>query len=478
MAGKKTSAEQTKEEQKDTHVGNMLDAAFGDLGGLQKPPEEEVIETTEVIEEPPVEQQAVSEVVEEIEEPQKIEAPHEDEKEVEDEVLEVPTGPPSGPPSNSPTGPPSGPPSKSPTGPPSGPPSKSPTGPPSGPPPNSPTGPPSGPPPNSPTGPPSDAPSDLPPEPLPEEVPESESDSQEVEKMVEDEIPAETEGEDAPVEHTPVEEEIVNEEMAVESVEESKSEEPQPEVNEQHMLAEQEIARLNAEVERLRQSVAGAADVIEELENPPMPPAVIEDIVIGAYIVGDFARLARQLDREQLIRATMGTIAMLHPENLSIMISTRNRTMLPRLDERGLCAGLLGQQTPPRGAPSDWRVMEVILASVSIVTGGPAAVIHSYGACTTAVSSEKDLVLVQPIDVTGKEQIGKVIIVDPDYDNLDNFLRQTVEALKQGGMRCVVVRGMGAYAVGADLDQAWANAAMLEHSMRIVLLARQANLKI
>ncbi len=51
-----------------------------------------------------------------------------------------------------------------------------------------------------------------------------------------------TEGEDAPVEHTPVEEEIVNEEMAVESVEESKSEEPQPEVNEQHMLAEQEIA--------------------------------------------------------------------------------------------------------------------------------------------------------------------------------------------------------------------------------------------
>ena len=478
MAGKKTSAEQTKEEQKDTHVGNMLDAAFGDLGGLQKPPEEEVIETTEVIEEPPVEQQAVSEVVEEIEEPQKIEAPHEDEKEVEDEVLEVPTGPPSGPPSNSPTGPPSGPPSKSPTGPPSGPPSKSPTGPPSGPPPNSPTGPPSGPPPNSPTGPPSDAPSDLPMESLPEEVPESESDSQEVEKMVEEEIPAETEGEDAPVEHTPVEEEIVNEEMAVESVEESKSEEPQPEVNEQHMLAEQEIARLNAEVERLRQSVAGAADVIEELENPPMPPAVIEDIVIGAYIVGDFARLARQLDREQLIRATMGTIAMLHPENLSIMISTRNRTMLPRLDERGLCAGLLGQQTPPRGAPSDWRVMEVILASVSIVTGGPAAVIHSYGACTTAVSSEKDLVLVQPIDVTGKEQIGKVIIVDPDYDNLDNFLRQTVEALKQGGMRCVVVRGMGAYAVGADLDQAWANAAMLEHSMRIVLLARQANLKI
>ena len=424
MAGKKTSAEQTKEEQKDTRVGNMLDAAFGDLGGLQKTPEEEVIETTEVIEE-----QAVVESVEEIEEPQNIEAPLEDEKEVEDEVLESPTGPPSGPPS----GPPPGPPAVIQE----------------------------------------IVEEEIPQEPEVEDVPEATLNPIEVEELNQEEVPEEPVEED-----TPVEEETIVEKAVTNQVEELKTEEIQSELDEQHMIAEQEIARLNAEVERLRQSMAGAADVIEELENPPMPPAVIEDIVIGAYIVGDFARLARQLDREQLIRATMGTIAMLHPENLSIMISTRNRTMLPRLDERGLCAGLLGQPTPPRGAPTDWRIMEVILASISIVTGGPAAVIHSYGACTTAVSSEKDLVLVQPIDVTGKEQIGKVIIVDPDEDNPDNFLRQIVEALKQGSMRCVVVRGMGAYAVGADLDQAWANAAMLEHSMKIVLLARQANLKI
>jgi ribulose-5-phosphate 4-epimerase/fuculose-1-phosphate aldolase len=250
------------------------------------------------------------------------------------------------------------------------------------------------------------------------------------------------------------------------------------ELTEQQIFAEQEIARLNAEVERLRQSMAGAADVIEELETPPMPPAVIEDIVIGAHIVGDFARLARQLDREQLIRATMGTIAMLHPDNLGLMISTRNRVMLPRLDERGMCAGLLGQPAP-RGAPTDWRTLEVILALVSsAVTGGPAAVIHSHGAYTTAASCEKDLVLVKPIDVIGKEQIGSVIIVDPDEEDPADFLKQITEALYQGGMRCVVVRGMGAYAVGATLEQAWANAAMLEHSMRIVLLARQANLKV
>jgi ribulose-5-phosphate 4-epimerase/fuculose-1-phosphate aldolase len=261
-------------------------------------------------------------------------------------------------------------------------------------------------------------------------------------------------------------------------VEASPQESVEHQNDDQQAQAELEIARLNAEVERLRMSMAGAVDVIEELETPPMPPAVIEDIIIGAHIVSDFARLARQLDREQLIRATMGTIAMLHPDNLGIMVSTRNRVLLPRLDERGLCAGFLGKAAP-RGAPADWRTLEVILAlASSAVTGGPAAVIHSHGPYTTAASCEKDLVLVQPIDKIGKEQIGNVIIVDPDEDDPAHFLKQITEALYQGGMRCVVVRGMGAYAVGANLDQAWANAAMLEHSMRIVLLARQANLKI
>jgi len=480
MAGKKTSAEQTKEEQKDTQVGNLLDAAFGDLGGLQKAAEEDIVETTEVVEETIVEEAPVEEVTEDTQEMPETEAPLEEE--VQASPSGPPSGPPAGPPPKSPTGPPSGPPPKSPAGPPSGPPSKSPAGPPSGPPSKSPAGPPSGPPSDesvtetpdnhpssSPTEPPSETVSEDVAEPVSEDVPgpvsedvaETPSEPLEVE-----EITPETEAEELPVEDTPVE-----------SIEDFTSEEGQPALDDPQMLAEQEIARLNAEVERLRQSMAGVADVIEELETPPMPPAVIEDIVIGAYIVSDFARLARQLNREQLIRATMGNIAMLHPDNLGIMIATRNRTMLPRLDERGLCAGLLGRPAP-RGAPADWRIMEVILASVSLVTGGPAAVIHSHGAYTTAASCEKDLVLVQPIDGIGKEQIGKVIIVDPDEDNPDDFLRQIVEALKQGGMRCVVVRGMGAYAVGADLDQAWANAAMLEHSMRIVLLARQANLKI
>ncbi|HII50051.1 MAG TPA: hypothetical protein HA322_01815, partial [Candidatus Poseidoniaceae archaeon] len=249
-------------------------------------------------------------------------------------------------------------------------------------------------------------------------------------------------------------------------------------LNEEDIVAkEAEIARLSAEVDRLRLSMSGAADIIEELENPPMPPIIHEDLVIGAHIVADMARMARQLDRDGLVRAAMGSIAMLHPDRLDVLISTKQKALLPRMNEQDICAGKLNAD-PPRGAPEDWRVLEVLLASTSIVTGGPAAVIHCHGAYATAVSCEKDLVLMQPIDEIGKEHIGKVIIVDPDEENPREFLRQVAEALNQGGMRCVVIRGNGAYAVGADLDQAWANAAMLEHSMKIIMLARQANLKI
>jgi ribulose-5-phosphate 4-epimerase/fuculose-1-phosphate aldolase len=245
------------------------------------------------------------------------------------------------------------------------------------------------------------------------------------------------------------------------------------------LLAEKEaeLERLHMENARLRQSVVGATEVIEQLEEPPMPPMVEDNIVIAPHIVSDFVRIGRQLDREHLVRATMGSVAMLHPEQPGMMIASRHMTPLPRMSERSLCAGPLGGGSP-RGAPSDWHVLEVVLASVSMVTGGPAAAIHMHGPHTTAASCEQDLVLLTPIDEMGKQHIGKIIIVDPDPEHPEDYLRQVAEALQQGGMRCVVVRGNGAYAVGADFDQAWANAAMLEHSMHIHLLARQANLKI
>jgi len=457
--------------------------------------------------------------------PPDLPAPNAEKEELSEDMAKPPSGPPTkGPPSKPPSGPPSkGPPSKPPTGPPTkGPPSKPPTGPPTK---SPPSGPPSkGPPSKPPMTPSSNSPPNEPPvESLPSELPVDDSPAEMLpedvankaedtsvdvlkednmqtgedssEDITTDELPADM-PEETPEGSQDIEEEP--EEMDVSSETENLGSEEETEIANlvdsgdevaedstilqedalsKNIETEAEIARLSAEVERLRKSMAGAAEVIEELENPPMPPAIMEDLVIGAHIVGDMARLARQLDREQLIRASMGTIAMLHPEQLEIIISTKHMSLLPRMDERDICAAKLGVD-PPRGAPGDWRVLEVVLASVSLITGGPAAVIHSHGPFTTAASCEKDLVLVQPIDEIGKKHIGKIIIVDPDDENPEEFLRQVAEALQQGGMRCVVIRGKGAYAVGADLDQAWANAAMLEHSMKVVLLARQANLKV
>ncbi|OUV39323.1 MAG: hypothetical protein CMA18_002650 [Methanobacteriota archaeon] len=437
MATKKTSAEEAREQAEEATLGSMLDGAFGAMEGIEASP-----------------------------------AP-------------TPSNPPA-----TPSGPPTGPPSKPPTGPPSGPP----TGPPSGPP----TGPPSGPPGKPPSEPPSESSTEElsteeeSTEPAPQEIeeatvePESSNDEhpiveEEASEPVDEEAPAEPEeAEPEQIEEVaetePEQEEesesVFTEEPAEALTEESAEESPPVDVDQA-----MEIARLTAEIERLRGGLVGAVEVIEEIEEEPLPPVVLEDIVVPSHMVADFARMGRQLSRESLIKGTMGAISMLHPDEPGMMISTRHSTMLSRLDERGIVGGRLGGN-PPRGAISEWKIHEVLLASVALVTGGPAACIHMQGPYTTAASCEKDLILVQPIDVLGKEHIGKVVIVDPDDDAQEEFLRQVAEALQQGGMRCVVVRGHGAYAVGANLDQAMANAAMLEHSMQILLLARQANLKI
>ena len=435
MAAKKTSAEEAREQAEEAALGSMLDGAFGAMEGIEPPPSSP-----------------------------------------------GPSGPP-GPP----TGPPSGPPK----------------------------GPPQGPPANPPVTEDDSIPEE---EPVVEDVQETPVEPVQetpVEPVQEEAEPIQEEAElaqEGPANEQPevVEEvsaaeteskseEVVVEEVATESPPPAEEETPEPVASEPPQEdnppaeapieepvedtpaddeREMEIARLTAEIERLRGSLVGAVEVIEEIEETPMPPVVLDNIVIPPHIVADFARMGRQLSREGLIKGTMGAISMLHPDEPGLMISTRHSTMLARLDERGIVGGPLGGD-PPRGAIAEWKVHEVLLASVAaLATGGPAACIHMQGPYTTAASSEKDLILVQPIDVLGKEHIGKVVIVDPDDDAQEEFLRQVAEALQQGGMRCVVVRGYGAFAVGANLDQAMANAAMLEHSMQVLLLARQANLKL
>ena len=465
MAPKKTSAEEAREQAQEAALGSMLDGAFGAMEGIETPPSSPEPSNTPDPSGPP----------------------------------SGPTGPPSGPPQNPPSDGPTGPPTGPPSGPPQNPPSDGPTGPP--------TGPPSGPPSGPPQGPPTD-----PPAAEEETIEEEEPVVEEVQATPPETVQEEAEGaqdepanEEIEVETESTAKEVVPEEVVTETLPPVEEETPEPvaaelpqeetppvqpvveEPVQEELPAEDipvdaeremEIARLTAEIERLRGSLVGAVEVIEDIEETPMPPVVLDNIVIPPHIVADFARMGRQLSREGLVKGTMGAISMLHPDEPGLMISTRHSSMLARLDERGIVGGPLGGN-PPRGAIAEWKVHEVLLASVAaLATGGPAACIHMQGPYTTAASCEKDLILVQPIDVLGKEHIGKVVIVDSDDDAQDEFLRQVAEALQQGGMRCVVVRGHGAYAVGANLDQAMANAAMLEHSMQVLLLARQANLKI
>jgi len=461
MADKKTSAEQAREQAEEATLGSMLDGAFGAMDGIEgsQEPEAQI---------PKPATPALS------------------------SLPRPPSGPPPATPSGPPSKPPSGPPSDPPPATPSGPPSKPPSGPPSGPPAAAPG--PSGPPSKPPSGPPTDSPSDVIESPEPaeevaekiiEKVTEEEPIPEIVEEQPTEELKSapEVEQREAPLTEEPVP--VSAPEQEVESIA-AQPDEPevmeQPEDGGEPILEsvsepgnQDEIARLTAEIERLRGSLVGAVEVIEELEETPMPPIVFDNIVVAPHLVADFARMGRQLNQANLVKGSMGSMSMLHPDEPGLMISTRHSTSLARLDERGIVGGQLGG-APPRGAIADWKVHEVLLASVSVVTGGPAAAIHMHGPYTTAASCEKDLIIVQPIDVIGKEHIGKVVIVDPDGMDTD-FLRQVAEALNQGGLRCVVVRGHGAYAVGANLDQAMANAAMLEHSMQILLLARQANLK-
>ena len=234
---------------------------------------------------------------------------------------------------------------------------------------------------------------------------------------------------------------------------------------------------LAPEVERLRRGLVGAADAIEDLEEPRMPPVIGPEHVIPAHVVADFVRIGRNLAREGLIHANVGAFSMIDPDAPGIVHATRQGAILARLTDQDLISGMLGG-TPPEGHDPHWSVHEVLLASLSLQTEGRAACLHVHGPWTTTVSCEKDRIVCAPIDQGGKSRIGRVIIVDPDPEDAQAYLRQVAEALKQSQMVGVVVRGNGAFVIGRNFDEAWSNASVLEHSMHILLLAKQANLKI
>ena len=352
-------------------------------------------------------------------------------------------------PSESPYGPPAGPPSGPPAGPPSGPPA----GPPSGPP----AGPPSGPPPGVGNTPPPGIGGTPPLEELPMELeqPNEEEQNAMMDKVL---MKAANQVSDT---------DTATDQLVQQAVDESQNTES----------SEIELERLRAEVERLRQGMSGAAEIIEEIENTPHPPIVEEGFVVPSHIVGDFVRLGRLLHRDGLVHSCQGSMSLLNPDEAGVFHSTRHEAVLGSLTDADIVSGRLGQKAPD-AANRDWRIHEVMLAFASLQNNGPAACIHVYAPNAVALSLQKDLIVIEPKDMSGQRVFGKALIIDPDYDNIDDYLRQLTEALKQGNGRIVVSRGHGVYSVGKNFDEAWKWAASLEKSCQLIMLARQAGIRI
>ncbi|MAS62231.1 MAG: hypothetical protein CMA34_00925 [Euryarchaeota archaeon] len=395
-----------------------------------------------------------------------------------------PSGPPGSPPSSGPPskGPPSGPPGSPPS---SGPPSKGPpSGPPSSPPSKGPSsGPPSSGPPSKgpPSGPPGSPPSSGPPS-GPPGSPPSEDELEEEEEF----RPPSSGPPSGPPGSPPSEDELEEETADVSEVEAEEEamakitkmpikedEGPTVEVptSIETFVNPDEIENLRNEVERLRSGLASAGEVISEIEEVPTPPIVGPDYVVAGHIVSDFIRTGRLLHREKLVRAAQGSISLLDPDEPGLVHASKSGCMLGRILEGDIVTGRLGQSAP-ENAPDDWRIHEVMLAFASLQYEGPAACIYAPSSHAIALSLDKKLIKMEPVDEIGKQNFGKAIIVDPNYDNMDDFLRQITDAMRQGNGKAACIRGVGVYAVGRNFDEAWNNCAILEHSSEIILLSR------
>ena len=330
-------------------------------------------------------------------------------------------------------------------------------------------GPPTGPPSRSPKGPPSGAPMGMPMGMFPGMTPPTSSppqrtskpqekiDEESVEDVEENEAPVENVAEDD-VESPPVESDVGD--MIGQAIAQTPM---------------SEMDALRHENESLRGAVTGATGIIEDLDNPPMPPIVGEDFVVPSHVVGDFVRIGRQLQREGLTHASSGSISTLSLDEPNLVHMTRAGSSLGQLDERHIVSGRLGEKAP-FGAGDSWRIHTILLAVTSLQHNGRAACAHLPAPYSTAMSLEQDLFVLRPKDSSGKDRFESVVIVDSDDVTEDDFLRQLSEGLQQSNCKAIVVRGGGIYAVGADFNEAWDNAAAIEHSMKIAYLTRLAGI--
>ena len=236
-----------------------------------------------------------------------------------------------------------------------------------------------------------------------------------------------------------------------------------------------ELEKLREENATLKQGMAAAGEAIQEIENPPMPPIVGEGFVVPGEIVALFATLGRQLHKERLLHGTAGSFSLLSPTSPGLIHITREGAALGLMNESDLITGRLGDAAPNQ-ASEDWRIHSVALAIASLEHDGRGACIHVSAPYTTTLSLEKDRYALVPTDFEGRSNFGRATIVDVQYNDMEGYLVEITEALKQTGNKLFVARGHGVYALGADLLEAWGHAAAFEHSMRVLYLSELADL--
>jgi ribulose-5-phosphate 4-epimerase/fuculose-1-phosphate aldolase len=237
-----------------------------------------------------------------------------------------------------------------------------------------------------------------------------------------------------------------------------------------------DVEALRAENVSMRNALTNATSIINEMDTQPMPPIVGDGFVVPAHVVSDFVRIGRQLQRDGLCHATVGSISTLSLDEPNLVHITKEGSPLGQLDERHVASGRLGEMAP-MDVGSAWKTHTILLAVTSLEHNGNAACAHLPAPYTTAMSLEQDLFVLRPSDLAGKQRFESVVIVDSDDVSEDDFLRQLSEGLAQSKCKAIVVRGGGVYAVGANFNEAWDNAAAIEHSMKILFLTRLADIE-
>lgn len=184
--------------------------------------------------------------------------------------------------------------------------------------------------------------------------------------------------------------------------------------------------------------------------------------VIPSGLLRVFQQVGRDLFLQGLNSSHSGNLS--HREK-DILWITQRGAPLARLTSRLLVPVPLEDPASRLAAASSELPVHLKIQS----RRGSGAVVHAHP--PAVVSLSLSVSSIQPLDLEGRYHLPRVpVIPSPEpYDPLE-VAGPVAEALEQE--RIVVVRGHGSFAWGADLWEAMHWTSALEHSSRILLLAR------